>query len=199
MRNCLNCGRILAYVRALGRERHPPFRRYAYDQQLLLGMIGEVRDAERQGQITGDQLLCMVDALIEIGHRMDALDRVPDSTCLVHSDLSPSNLVWTGTQVVPIDFSLSGYSHHLMDLGSLLAQFTLAEERAAIIDGYETASGHRVDLTSVEPFYAMQVLLFVACQHNQSPRWDWFPETVDRWCSTMFAPLCRRESLLVPA
>lgn len=170
--------------------------RYNYGKPLLDEISGQVLEMENLGQINGEQTQYMFAALEEIKVRMDRLDCIPNAKGIVHSDLSPSNMIYNSDKIIPIDFSLCGYSYIYMDLGSLLCHFTKPEDQKAIIAGYECICGYKVDIYFVEPFYAMQVLLFIACQHDKSYKYDWFPGAIKRWCDTIFIPLSRKEIFL---
>lgn len=170
--------------------------RYTYEKSLLDKIARQFLIIENLEQISRKEVWYMFDALEEIKVRMDKLDYIPNIKSIVHSDLSPSNLIYNRGKIVPIDFSLSGYSYIYMDLGSVLAQFTKSEEQKAIIDGYESIYGNKISLSFVEPFYALQVLMFIAFQHDKIYKCAWFQAAIKRWCDTIFIPLWKKESFL---
>lgn len=173
------------------------FTRYAYEKSLLDKIAREFLIAENKGHISDDNMWCMFDALEEIKHRMHMLDFIPNIKSIVHSDFSPSNIIYSNGKIIPIDFSLSGYSYIFMDLGSLLAQFTKSEEQKNIVAGYENAYGRKINMHFVEPFYALQILMFIAFQHDKVYKCEWFESALKHWCDTIFKPLRKKEIFLM--
>ena len=183
--------------RALSLVKRDKLVRYRYDKRLIKRMAEQVTDAEHQKQILPSQMIYIQDALLEIITRMELINQNADNISLVHTDLSKSNMVFTGKSIIPIDFSLSGYCYYYMDIASLLSHFINIETQKEIIAGYESERLNKINLYYVEPFYAMQVLLFITCQHNKCAKEEWFPKAVDRWCHTIFIPLTNKQNFLL--
>jgi thiamine kinase-like enzyme len=124
------------------------------------------------------------------------LDDKEESCIPVHSDLSKSNIIYSGGNPIPIDFSLSGYSYFYMDIGSLFGHFIKDEERETIIRGYRSITGEAVEQFFIEPFLVLQVILFIACQHEKAAKLEWFTGAMDRWCRDLFVPLAEKKPFL---
>ncbi len=172
-------------------------QRYAYGPGMLPRIAASVAKAADASAITAEQCACMQGALAKIRARMDELDAMPGGPCIVHSDLSAANLIVRNGAVSPIDFCLCGYSHIHMDIGSLYGHWSTEPERRALIDGYEAVAGTRVDFRYVEPYFALQVLLFIASQYERAKDWAWFGGAVGRWCRDIFLPLSAGDTILV--
>jgi len=139
-------------------------------------------------------LLSALDAMQE---RFAALD-ARQTTILTHADLSLSNMVVSAAgDVTPIDFGLSGYSHYQMDIGGLFSHIQKAEDRQMLLRGYESAHGFACDMRSVEPYFALQVLLFIATQYERAVEWEWFSDALVRWCGDIFTPLADGKPFLL--
>lgn len=164
-------------------------QRYIYKQPLLAAAGGQMEIAAQKGQITKEQAAAAVESLHVIKSRMDELDSLPRMTGIVHADLSPSNLIVSNGRIVPIDFSLSGFGYSYMDVGMALCNFKDMNIRNSIRRGYEKVAGVPVPMRYIEPFFALGVLLYIACQHDRAGTEDWFGGAMMRWCDTIFHPL----------
>jgi len=58
-----------------------------------------------------------------------------------------------------------------------------------IVRGYEEATGVSVEDKFIEPFLAMQILLFIATHYENARRREWFGDGVSRWCNEVLVPL----------
>lgn len=162
--------------------------RYAYDQDLLILIEKELYKTQIKGQIKKDKVDKMKTVLLLIKKRMDELDALEGMSGIIHADLSSSNVVFAENQLVPIDFSLSGYGHYYMDLGILISQYKDKRIRKRIKDGYEKIMRCEVAIPYIEGFFILGVLLFIACQHDKIHKLDWFEGALERWEKTLFDP-----------
>jgi len=107
----------------------------------------------------------------------------------VHADLSLSNILITENGFLPIDFSLFGYGHPMMDLGALFcSRFSSLENRQAVAKGY-TSAGGSIDFEMLDCCFALNVLLGIGLHVEKWIKEDWFPSRLERWCREMFVPL----------
>ena len=129
--------------------------------------------------------------------RFNELDKIQDK-CIVHADLSKTNMILNPNgQITPIDFSLSGYSHYYMDLGGLFGHIYSDVERKYILEGYKSVCQREINPYNIEPYFALQVILFIACQYERAKGWDWFADTMERWCRDIFKPLVNKTAFLL--
>lgn len=196
---------ILYKVGAMTAEMHICFRnirpedgirRFSYDNILLSEIKKQIDRALDTKNITAGHADTIKASLREISLRMDILDDNHESIMLIHSDLSKSNIIYSGGKLIPIDFSLSGYSYFYMDIGSLFGHFIKDEEREAIIRGYRSITGEAVEQYFIEPFLVLQVILFIVCQHEKIAKLEWFSGAMDRWYGDLFVPLTEKKPIL---
>jgi tRNA A-37 threonylcarbamoyl transferase component Bud32 len=112
----------------------------------------------------------------------------------VHSDLSLSNMLITQSGLVPIDFSLFGFAHPMMDIGCLFGCINGVENRAAIAGGYRSL-GYDIDFPMLDTHFALSVLLYVIIHLNLCNEED-FNKNLDRWCKQIFLPFIQGERLI---
>ena len=182
-------GKMHAHFADAGSKR--TYDRYAYDQVMVDRIQNKVDFLFADRLLAETHYIVLSGALAEIRARMTELDDQPGAYGLVHSDLAKSNLILHHDSIVPIDFCLCGYSHYYMDIGSLYAHFTRPDEQALIKDCYEKITGRQLDPHFIEPFVAMQVLLFLISSYERIYQLDWFPGALNRWCDAHFKPLIK--------
>lgn len=112
----------------------------------------------------------------------------------VHSDLSLSNMLITQSGLVPIDFSLLGFAHPMMDIGCLFGCINGVENRAAIASGYRSL-GYNIDFPMLDAYFALSVLLYIVIHLNLCNEKS-FRKNLDRWCRQIFQPFVRGERLI---
>ncbi|OPJ58058.1 phosphotransferase enzyme family protein [Clostridium oryzae] len=163
-------------------------KRYYYDKKLLLNSIVKIRSILDARIISTEQYIAIEKAISEVIIRISELDAKEKHMSLVHSDLAKSNLIVSGSQIVPIDFSLSGYSYYYMDLGSLFSHFTEANERKDIMAGYRSMNSKTIDLRYIEAFIVFQIILFIVTHTKGAAKMEWFGEAINRWSREFFVP-----------
>ncbi len=173
-------------------DREHPTSGLTYDEHLLSRLSASLERALSAGAMSENHVRAMQDALSAVGTHMRRLG--PMQT--VHADLSRSNLILTQSEVAPIDYSLSGLCHVQMDVASLFAQDG-KPSRAAILRGYACGGGTDIAFSDVEPYFALQILLFACCQWPRFCREEWFDKALLRWQRETFSPLVRGERFLM--
>ncbi len=174
------------HIAARGYSDHRMIR---YDHALCERMKKLLAGLRDSGRLTAHYCDPMTAAVTIIG---DYLHRTEPEFILVHSDLSLSNMLITENGLAPIDFSLLGYSHPLLDIGGLYGSISAAECRRAIVDGYETATGNKIDCGAVSKLLALQVLLSIVIHCELWSKKDWFEEKLRGWSREIFEPLIAR-------
>ena len=166
--------------------------RYDYDQTILPNIADKIESALQDGAVTKTQAQTIIQSLDEMRIRFDELDDIHEKH-LVHADLGTSNVViGADGQLTPIDFSLCGYSHFYMDIAGVFGLSHDDENRRHIIEGYESTRKCEVNPRYVEPYLALSVVLFIACQYERAKNWACFPGHMERWCSDIFQPLAEK-------
>jgi len=93
-------------------------------------------------------------------------------------------------RLTPIDFSLCGYSHFYMDISSTYGMNCYDGRMRQIVEGYRSVRNREINPRYIEPYHALGILLFIACQYERARDWDWFPGHMDNyWCKGIFQPL----------
>lgn len=100
-------------------------------------------------------------------------------------------------RIAPIDFSLCGYSHFYMDIGGLFGHIDSDTDKRHLLEGYESVRDIEIKPHYIEPYFALQVILFIACQYERAAEWDWFGSAMERWCRDIFKPLAERTDFLL--
>jgi len=194
-----NIGKLIATMHEFfiqNAEKYKGCFRYNYDQTIIDSIQENIKKASKIGTITQIQAQDILSALEEMHHRFDELDSIEEK-CIVHSDLSMSNLILNDDgRITPIDFSLCGYSHFYMDIGSIFGHITDDESRGYILKGYRSIRDCEIESYYIEPYFALQVILFIACQYERAKDWDWFSEVLEKWCNEIFKPLANKTGFL---
>ncbi len=112
----------------------------------------------------------------------------------VHSDLSLSNMLKTQAGLVPIDFSLLGFAHPMMDIGCLFGCINGVENRVAMAKGYRSLN-YDIDFPMLDAYFALSVLLYIVIHLNQYNEED-FNRNLDRWCKQIFLPFVQDKRLI---
>jgi len=174
-----------------------PFEGYRYTQAMLPFIMRQIEEGAGAQVFTAPQAQAIEAALDEIRRRFDKLDQTHQKHA-VHADLDKSNLLLEPEgNIAPIDFGLCGISHFLMDLGGLFGTFSQDAQRVELLRGYQDERGCAVNPYDIEPYFALQVMLFIACQHRRAGGWDWFGAAMERWCREIFTPLAQHTPFLL--
>lgn len=171
-------------------------KRYRYDQKMLGLIEDELSEIVNKGQINQEKVDIIADTVCVIKAVMDELDVKKSMSGIIHADMSPTNLLFSDGHIVPIDFSLSGFGCHYMDIGLIISNYKENHIKKGIISGYEKITKEAVPLPYVETFFALGVILFIACQHDKIHALDWFDAALERWCKTIFEPLIKGDSFI---
>lgn len=184
-------GRMLAGMHnAMDRYEGPS--RYSYRQDLVERMISFYHDTLRHSTIEAEQLE-IIDQMLEKIKAM--LFENNDEMIVVHNDLGESNLLVSGENIVPIDFSLSGICVREMDLASLYCHFEDAGIRRAILTGYQGVSLHKVCEKRIDICIGYQLLIFIFSQFQNIQGQGWFKEALGYWCEEIFGTILQGERM----
>lgn len=195
-----NSGKMMAKMHLFfsrRKEIEKPYSRYSYDQGVLPRIADKIESAARAEAITQEQARTILKALEETRKRFNELDTMEEKQ-IVHGDLGKSNVILGAEGLLtPIDFSLCGYSHTYMDIGGMYGLSHDDKNRKYILEGYKSIKKCEVNPRYVEPYFALGVVLFIACQYERAKDWDWFPDNMKRWCRDIFEPLGDRKAFLL--
>jgi Ser/Thr protein kinase RdoA (MazF antagonist) len=110
----------------------------------------------------------------------------------IHSDLSLSNILVTNDGLVPIDFSLFGYSTPMLDFGSIYCFVNETNCRLSIVKGYEEISGNKINTDEIDNYRALQIILGIVLHSEVWINEDWFFKRLPEWCDETFIPLLEK-------
>lgn len=159
-----------------------------YDTALCNRMIEKFRQLDENRVLDRHYIDVMITSLEIIGKIFQEKENefIP-----VHADLSLSNQLITDTGLVPIDFSLFGYGHPMMDLGCLVSCFSGAIHRQSLEEGYHS-SGEKIDYAALDCSFALNVILGVNLHCESWTKETWFQERLPVWCRDIFQPFNER-------
>lgn len=113
------------------------FERPSHDAARFLEESAGWAGLVERGAITGADADAILAAREEGARAIEEEGREPHLSGLIHADLHEDNIVFPGGGAAPspIDFSLSGFGPHLLDIGTTLVHFD-AQGRREAIEGY---------------------------------------------------------------
>lgn len=166
-----------------------------YDSALCERLKRKLKELVASSVFSGDSGDIMAAALDTI---IAWLRQTEDEFILVHSDLSLSNMLVVESGVAPIDFSLFGYGHPMMDVSALFCNISGCADRQAITDGY-IAAGGTIDAYAIDCTFALNVLLGIILHCDSWTKEDWFAKKLDGWCGSIFVPLAQGKTVVTRA
>lgn len=162
-----------------------------YDEHLCARLKEKLFDVADHCQFSKEYTDSMAGALDVIALE---LQETKKDAILVHSDLSLTNMLVTPTGIVPIDFSLFGYGHPMMDLGGLYCCVNGVDIRRTIADSYRQA-GEEIDFHALDCCFALDILLGVITHCESWVGQDWFTNRMKHWCGETFGPLAEGKAI----
>jgi len=173
------------------------YLRYSYDQTILPRIAERIENAAHDGVVKHEHARTIIKSLGEMRRRFDELDNIHEKH-IVHSDLGKSNvIIGADGNLASIDFSLCGYSHFYMDIGSIYGLSHSDERRRRMIGGYKSINNCEIVPRYIEPYFALGVVLFIASQYERAKNWDWFPGNMERWRRDIFQPLADKIDFVI--
>lgn len=113
----------------------------------------------------------------------------------VHADLCSNNILITDAGLVPIDFSLMGVGHPMLDIGSLFCSVNGIECRKLIAEGYR-AEGGIISFPELDACFALNILLYIVLHLNIYAKEERFIANLNRWNRHTFQPLADGKRLI---
>lgn len=186
---CFEIGQMVAKMNKAAEGFHDK-NILQYDSDLCMELKTCFVQGKIQGNMEEKHRLLIENVCRSIGERIQ--DRHEFIT--VHSDLSLSNMLITHSGLVPIDFSLFGFAHPMMDIGCLFGCINGIENRTAIACGYRSL-GYDIDFSMLDAYFALNVLLYIVIHLNLCND-EGFQKNLDRWCRQIFQPFVQGEPLI---
>ena len=166
--------------------------RYSYDESLLTTMLAETDEALKQGNFSEKQAKIITNAL---SYMRNHFIKLKHKFMLFHADLSNSNLLLHNNQIVPIDFSMSGYCIPEIELAMIFGNINSEILNQNVLKGYKSACQIELDYKGIDSCSCLLILLFAIGQHKRFAKEEWFTNKLDEWCNNKFVPLVEDENI----
>lgn len=172
---------------AVGFQSEPILR---YDASLCRRLQQWVIRTSRDHLLAREHADALLSACHVMEGRLDGHGHIP-----VHADLSPSNMLVTDAGLVPIDFSLMGIGHPMMDISLLYGSVNGIACRKIIADGYRSEGGD-ISFPELDACFALNILLYIALHLRIKAREEGFIANLNRWSRQTFKPLAEGKRLI---
>lgn len=190
-------GRVQAIFHSQAKSWRPPtgFKRLVYDGAMLAQALPDLEQGVAPGIVRTKDLKLAVEASEKIAGLMTKMPRTPDVWGMIHADwvgnlvvlkrdatartavaqapgLHPDSACAPAPKIVPIDFSLSGFGHYLLDIAIGISNLK-RHLRGPYLSGYGIPLSDE-DKYCVSAFILMMIFV-TAAKHVFNPAWqDWF-------------------------
>ena len=165
----------------------PTERLLRYDASLCRRLLTWIEQAHQDRLLTAEHADAMLTACRVMEGRLDG-----DDPTVVHADLSSSNMLVTEAGLVPIDFSLMGVGHPMLDISMLFGSVVGIEARQQVAAGYRSEGGV-ISFPELDACFALNILLYIALHLNAGRD---MTANLDRWHRHTFAPLAEGRRLI---
>jgi Ser/Thr protein kinase RdoA (MazF antagonist) len=163
----------------------PAFSRPSFDGERIGQALGRIAALPEEGYLGQDQAELIASAGRRALLMMDGLARTPDYWGMIHADLIPSNYVFCGGEVRPIDFGACGFGYYLVDIGWAFS-YIHPSHRQRLLESYAEhfalPPGHEELLEG----------FFVAAQLETVNFWLGLPDAME-WLPGHLSKLTERE------
>lgn len=171
-------------------EGFPKEHLLRYDASLCRRLRAWLAEASRDRLLDTEHAEVLEAACGVIGSKLGN-----DGPIVVHADLSSSNMLVTDAGLVPIDFSLMGVGHPMMDISALYGSVNGVEARQRIADGYRSEGGV-ISFPELDACFALNILLYIALHLKGQAKEEGFIANLNRWQRTTFQPLAEGRRLI---
>jgi Ser/Thr protein kinase RdoA (MazF antagonist) len=160
--------------------------RCEHDETFIKRISAEITKSYEMMHIDEESFLLIEKVLCHI-KRVLAAEK--QNFLLIHADLSKSNIIFDKCNLSPIDFSLSGYGIPEMELGEIICSLHKDEFISALIKGYESTSGRKINTLYIKCFTALSIISYIVIHHNKVFKDEKFINAMSRWRETFFLPV----------
>lgn len=158
--------------------------RIRYDNEICDRIIKELKKAADCGHLSKENADVCIREANAIKRAQNRLIQT-DGECLIHGDLGLYNVLVNENELIPIDFSLSGYGCLAQEAGMHMSQLHDEESYSKLLKGYADG-GFPVAREDAEIFLAYNLLLFICARHKDVYREEWFAGALKSWCEELF-------------
>lgn len=118
----------------------PGFERRRLDLEGLLGETPLWGRFWEHANLSGSERALLLRGRKNARTVLEEYGESPENFGLIHADLHPENIVYNGGELALIDFDDSAYGWHMYDIASVLIEYRLAPDfaalREALLEGY---------------------------------------------------------------
>ena len=158
-----------------------------YDSSLCRRLHVWLETARQDCLLSAERADILQSACRVMENRLDG-----DGHIVVHADLCSSNMLVTDAGLVPIDFSLMGVGHPMLDISSLYGSVNGIESRKLIAEGYRSEGGF-ISFPELDACFALNILLYISLHLNAQ---NDMTTNLDRWNRHTFKPLADGKRLI---
>ncbi len=180
-----NIGKLIGSLHNL-MSRLPYFHRYSYDEDMIGRVLNEIKKAFELQHIEEKHYECIRNFLLGFSK---LIRKEKKNFILVHADLSKSNLILQGNELIPIDFSLSGYALPEMDLADMSCSLNDKTLTSSLLDGYRHVSEYSLNEFYVDVYFAFSIVLYIAYHHENFVGDEKSQNSLERWTTTIIEPI----------
>jgi Ser/Thr protein kinase RdoA (MazF antagonist) len=167
----------------------PHINRYCYDEFMIERLLHEIEKAYKLGHMSERHYQCIYLYLLKF---TKLLQKERQKFILIHADLSKSNLIYHEKQIIPIDFSLSGYALPEMDLADMCCSLNDKTLTIYLINGYKSVSKYCPNDLYIDVYFAFSIVLYIAYHHERFYMDEKSQKSLDRWTDTIIEPICNK-------
>lgn len=165
-----------------------PMRRY--EASLCRRLQSWLEKARQESLLSAERAEVLQAACRVMERRLDGTEHIA-----VHADLSSSNMLVTDAGLAPIDFSLMGLGHPMMDISSLYGSVNGIEPRRLIAEGYRSEGGE-IDFPLLDACFTLNILLYIVLHLDAKAHEEGFISNLNRWSRQSFQPLAEGKRLI---
>lgn len=158
-----------------------------YDASMCRRLLTWLDEAHRDKLLTAEHTDVLRAACRVMENRLGG-----DGHIVVHADLCSNNMLVTDEGLAPIDFSLMGVGHPMLDISMLFGSVNGIEARQQVAEGYRSEGG-MISFQELDACFALNILLYIALHLNAGRD---MTANLDRWHRHTFAPLAEGKRLI---
>ncbi|ASA24257.1 phosphotransferase enzyme family protein [Paenibacillus donghaensis] len=180
-------GEELAALHEFTRSYKPveKLSRPVYDGNRIDFAMDELQCGVERALYSMEQYETIKEVLQLVKRQLIELDSRKNSWGLIHADLQFGNVIIHNGRLGLIDFSLSGYSYYLFDLGSASSMLP-TEWRKTFLNGYSSKSSFIMDdLRYIEGLIFMDIFISYCFFIRDDNRNGWIKTNAAELCDTL--------------
>jgi Ser/Thr protein kinase RdoA (MazF antagonist) len=160
--------------------------RYCYDDCMMKRVLNEITEAHNRKHISDRHYQCVCLFLHKF---IKLLKKEKHKFIFIHGDLNKSNLIYNKQEIIPIDFSLSGYALPETDLADMSWSLSNDKLKPYLIDGYKSISKYCLNDHYIEVCSAISLVLYIAYHHGKFCEDETLRKLISKWIHSTIEPV----------